>query len=249
MNDRSLPPLGATRLIGDSFRFLFANFGLLFPLALVPALLAQAASIALLPDASLDPEAPISLGPGFAIVSIGGSLVWYLTLAVMSLLIVDLAAGGRRSLDSYLREVLPHTFTLLVLGLLISFAAALGFLLFIIPGLYIAAQFFVWVQCVTVENEGMAGLGRAQTLTKGYRWPIAGAMLLIGVMAVGVLLVLTPAIAANAESAGGLILSLLSALLEALLYAVFGVYTTLVYLRLREIKDGVGPADIAAGAT
>lgn len=245
MSEGTPATLGATRLIGDSFRLLFAHFGILFPLALAPVLLVQAALVVALPEA--DPTTTgVAVTPGLLIVSLLSTLVGYLVMAMLCLATLDCVAGGRRGLGAYLRGSAAHLVPLFVLGTILSIAAGLATVFFLIPGLYVLAQFLVWVPTVVIEGRGMRGLGRAQSLTGGHRWPLVGALVILMALMVGGLLITIPVFAMAAGGAGELIVSLGGAALEALFYAVISIYATLVYLRLRQFEDGTGAAEIAA---
>src|SRR3546814_15392056 len=57
--------------------------------------------------------------------------------------------------------------------------SALASALFLLPGLWLLAVFAVVVPAIVVEGAGFGGLGRSIGLTKGFRWPILGAMTVI----------------------------------------------------------------------
>lgn len=230
------------RLIGDSFRVLFRNFGIFFPLAFAPALIVEALNIALIPGAG--DVMDITLGA--LIASLLGALVGYLVVALLCLATLDALTGTRRGLDAYIRTALPHIVPLFVGGIVLSIATAVALLFFVLPGLYVLAQFLVWVQAVVFEGAGMGALGRAQALSKGYRWPLVGALIVLSLLFAGGMLVALPIVAVGDAGPGGLIAALVSALIVAFVNALAAIFTTLVYLRLREIRDGARPQDIAA---
>lgn len=238
--------LGAMKLLGDSFRLLFANFALIFPLALAPALLIEALMLATMPAAV--PEDPSAgLGAAAVIALLLATAIGYMVTAVLCVATVDILAGTRRPLAAHVAVATRNIVPLVVIGVLVSVAVALGIIALILPGLYIYAQFFVWIPCVVLENRGMAGIGRAQALTRGHRWPIVGAMVVMGMLFLGLFLLVAPLIAAGFAATGSFAASLVSALLQAMSYAMFGVFTTLVYVRLRALEDGTGPEALSRG--
>lgn len=244
----NLPPdagLGAMKLLGESFRLVFANIALLFPLAFAPSLLVEALMLAVMPAETAEPGT--LFGPGLLLASLAATAVGYLVTAVLCLATVDILAGVRRPLGAYVSVATRNLLPLVVIGTLLSIATALGMIALIIPGLYIFAQFFVWLPCIVLEDRGMGAVGRAQTLTSGHRWPIVGAMLVMGVLFLGLFLLTVPLIAAGMAVAGGLTTALFSAAVNAIIYAIFGVFTTLVYVRLRGLEDGTGPEEMSRG--
>lgn len=237
------PPLGATGLIGESFRLLFRNFRIFFPLAFAPALFVEALNIALIPE----PEgAEMQITLGALVAALIGALVSYVIVALLCVATLDAITGTRRGLDAYVRTALPHALPLFVLGTVLSVAAGVALLFFVVPGLYVLAQFLVWVQAAVFEKAGMGALGRAQALTSGYRWPLVGALVLLILLLIGALFVSVPLFALAAAGPARLIAALVSGASVALINALAAIFTTLVYLRLREIEDGTRPADIAA---
>lgn len=249
MNQDSAPPpeLGATRLIGASFRLLFAHFGVLFTLAFAPALLLEAVNIVLLPRGGpVEPGAQMQPpGAGFFVAYLLSTFVGFLVTAVMCLAALDAIIGTRHTLGEYVGRATRHLLPIAVLGTVVSIAAGFAMLFFIVPGLYVLAQFFVWVPVLVFEEAGLGALGRAQALTKGYRWPLVGAIVILLLLVIGISLVLAPLLAVAAATPGNLLFALASAAFEALYFALIGIYTALVYVRLREIKEGLGPRQLA----
>jgi hypothetical protein len=242
------PPLGAGRLVADSVRLLFRHFGRLFPLAFVPALVVSALAALVAPaiDTDLDPAAsPVpALGPGFFLVGLVEVLLGAVVSGVLSLAAIDAVIGKRHGVNEYLAQTLRHLVPILLLGLLVSLATVIGFALFILPGLYVIARYLVYVPAIVFEDAGFAGINRAQDLTRFYRWPLVGAVLLVGLLMLGVTLVLGPL--AYAAAGIGVLILLADAILAALYYALIAIFTALVYARLREIKEGLDPRAIAA---
>ncbi len=241
------PPLGAMKLLGESFRLVFGNFGLLFPLALAPALLVEAMLVAVMPAETPEPGEMFGAGALFA--SLAATVVGYMVTAMLCLATVDILAGRRRPLGAYVSVATRNLLPLVVIGTLLSIAVAIGILALVIPGLYIYAQFFVWIPCIVFEGGGMSGFGRAQALTSGHRWPLIGAMLVIGVLFLGLFLMIAPFVAVGMAGTGTLATALVSAMIQAVTYAIFAVFTTLVYLRLRGLEDGTDAEALSNAVT
>lgn len=236
-----LPPLGVLGLIGRSFRLLGAQFGFLFPLAFVPAAALAALSYALVPDEAALAAGTAGFGAFFAIFL--NVVIGFIVTGVMTLAGLDAALGKRHTVVEYLSQTLRHIGAIVVLGVLLSIATGLGMLLLVIPGLYVVARFLPWAPAVVFENAGWSGLTRAQDLTEGYRWPLVGAAVLLGLVVVVALLAFGPLFAMAVGSPPLAIL--IEGVLTGLYYALIAVFTALVYLRLREIREGVSAREIA----
>jgi len=243
------PPLGVFRIVRDSLRVLLANFGFLFPLAFIPSLAFTAIDVM---AGGWNTPADPAASPLFAFDAIAALLVsvvlGFVVSAVMALAAIDAVIGKRHALLEYLAQALRHIVPIVVIGMLVAIATGIGVVLFVLPGLYIAARYLPWTPAVVFENAGWSGLGRAQELTEGYRWPIVGAIVVLTLIIAALAVASAPALVALAGADGrpGLAGLLLSAALGGLYYAFTSVFTALVYARLREIHEGLSVADIAA---
>ncbi len=243
------PALGVFGIVGAACRVLAANFGFLFPLAFVPAL--AFAAIEMMAGgwgpSPTDPTLSEAFGFDMLLAALINMVLGFVVSAVMALAAIDAVIGTRHALTDYLGQTLRFFAPIVVIGTLVSIAIGLGILLFVLPGLYVAARYLPWTPAIVFENAGWSGLSRAQELTLGYRWPIVGAMIVLGALMVAVALVSTGIFAAlSGGGEPGLAGLLIVALSTALYYAFGAVFTALVYARLREIHEGLSIADIAA---
>lgn len=242
------PPLGVGRLIGQTFRLFFARFGTLFPLAFVPALvlgLLNWGVSAPLPadfNPATDPLPVPSWGE--LILGLASTVVGFFVIGFMCLAALDAVMGRSHTIQQYTRQAIRQLIPIGVLGILLSIGAGLAAIFLIVPGLYVLARFLPWVEAVVFEDAGWSGLGRAQDLTEGYRWPLVGAVVLMA-LAVVVLMLLTLPLFYMAASLG-LLSALLQAVISGAYYALIAIYTALIYARLREIKEGLSIEQIAA---
>jgi hypothetical protein len=236
------PPLGVTNIIARTFRLLVAHFGMLFPLAFVPTLVIVGLGWATLPDAAATADAGLPVWTVadvvFQIIAVLASL---LITGLVSLAALDAVLGKRHTLGEYTSQTLRHLLPILVLGTLLAVASGVAFIFLIVPGIYVLARFLPWIQAVLFENAGWSGLGRAQALTEGYRWPLVGATLVIGAVYLGLVLLIAPLAAAP-----GPVAMLLNAAISSISYVVTAIFIALVYVRLREIREGLSIEEIAA---
>lgn len=246
-----LPPLGVFGLIAQTFRLFFARFGTLFPLAFVPALalalIGWAITPVVLPE-NFDPTVDVFPAPTFGDLLLGvlSMVIGFFVIGFMCLAALDAVMGRSHTIGQYTRQTMRQLLPIGVLGIALTVMAAIGGMLLIVPGLYVLARFLPWVESVVFEDVGWSGLGRAQQLTEGYRWPLVGAVLLMGVIVVAIIVAVSPIMLA--VSGGGLALAtvLLEAVISGLYYALIAIFTALIYARLREIKEGMTIAQIAA---
>jgi hypothetical protein len=236
--------LGVLGLIGRSFRLFAANLGFLFPLAFVPALALSAVTYLAVDGGGADAGPQAVGGTAGLVVLLLNLMVGFVVTGVMCLARIDAALGKRHTVGEYLGQTMRHLGPIVVLGTLLSVATALGTFLVLLPGLYVAARFLPWAPAIVFENEGWGGLGRAQALTEGHRWPLVGGLLLLGVLVIGLLVVSGPILFTAAGA--GVLSVLIEAVLTGLYYALIAVFSAVVYLRLREIRDGITPAEVAA---
>ena len=135
---------------------------------------------------------------------------------------------------------------ILGISILAAIGVGLGILLFVVPGIILALMWSVVVSVRVGEGPGvMASFGRSRALTKGNRWPIFLVFLvtiipIIAILAVAALF--TAAVGAASPFAVGVISPLASAA-AAVLYAVIA---PTIYVRLRELREGGGPSQLAA---
>lgn len=235
--------LDAIRLVRRSLRLVYEGFGFLFPLGFVPSVALSLLTYTAMGGPSEPMSPDLATSPLFfatlAINIVGGVLV----TGVMCLAALDVALGKRHSLSEYAGQALRHLAPLIVLSLLVSIAIGVGATLFVLPGLYLAARFLPWTQAALFENAGWGALGRAQELTEGYRWPLVLAIATVGLAALVVLVAAGPLMAMAMDSL--ILASLVEAAFTALAYALIAAFSGLSYLRLREIKEGVSPLDVA----
>lgn len=244
----SLPPLGIGRLIAQTFRLFFARFTTLFPLAFVPALVLALLNwgVSAPIPADFDPATDALPMPSWSEVILGlaGMVLGFFVIGFMCLAALDAVMGRSHTIGQYTRQAIRQLLPIGVLGILLSIAASLGAVFFILPGLYILARFLPWVETVVFEDAGWSGLGRAQDLTQGYRWPLVSAVILMALIVLALILLISPLLYLVAGS--GLLSALLEAVVSGIYYALIAIFTALIYARLREVKEGKTIEQIAA---
>lgn len=236
-----------------TFALYFRRFAVFFTVGLVPSLAVAAIVMGLNRGyADMDEAAMLSAYslPGFLPVLFGTAaleiLLGFLVVGFLTLCAYDFALSRPIVPARYVTVTLRALPALLLLNIAFTALVMLGTLLFVLPGLYVGAMFAVLTPAILVERAGFGGLGRAAALTSGYRWPILGTFVLIYIL---VILALGALFAAHfllfGEVEGWVATVLLEGVTNTIAYALIAVFAVQLYLRLRQIKEGVGPVDLA----
>ncbi|MEZ5078875.1 MAG: hypothetical protein R2725_15705 [Solirubrobacterales bacterium] len=181
--------------------------------------------------------------------SVGAFLVgMVLTLLVGTLyqgVVVNLVGGvhaGSRefSIRGLLDTALPYLPRLIAAGILASAAMAVGFVLLIVPGLYLATIWAVLAPAIVIEDCGVFGsFGRSRELVRGNGWPVLGAIAVAFVIAAAVGLILLEIVQAVA---GGPLLEIVFGAIAATVTApIAALVASVLYYRLLVIERVAEP--------
>lgn len=250
----SQEPLGVGQLVSTTFSIFFANIVKIIILGFIPTALGLVVSGLLNGwGVALGSEEPNFLTPGAGVSFVIGLIIqmaiYGITIALLVLLAYDAKMGKSRPLGDYFAPALFAAVPIAVLTIVATIAMSLGMIALIIPGLWIYAVFSVMAPAVLIDGVGFRGLRRSAELTKGYRWPVLGTLLIILVCTflIGIVvgLVIAGVAFLNTSGFGILVSIIVSALLYSLTYGLSGIAVSLIYARLREIKEGVGVDKLA----
>jgi len=154
--------------------------------------------------------------------------------------VIQWLAGRPAGVGDMLRQGARRMVGLLLAVLLVLLAVLGGYILLIVPGIMIAVATSLALPAVTVEGIGAVdGFKRSLDLTRGYRWSIFGAFVLLGLInfaasLLGAALQLIPIL--------GLLLSLAISLVTATMPYVL---PAVAYHDLRVMKEGVDTSQLA----
>jgi hypothetical protein len=150
-----------------------------------------------------------------------------------------------RALGIGLRQFFPLLAIAFLEGLGLMGAA----LLLVFPAFMLYAMWAVVVPVRVAENAGIfESFGRSRVLTAGHRWPIFG-VIVVFFLGAGVAQNAAGTMISPVTASGGATLYLgvvLSALINAIVAVASATLVASIYYELRLIKEGVGPAQIAA---
>jgi hypothetical protein len=288
VNAPALRPLGIGEILDVGIKIYWRNAWTLFRIVLFVVLPAQIVvnliQISSLPSGvnsgtggpfrpSFTSTSPISgrdgvtLAVGYGVALIINALAGKLAQAGCFRAVADAYLGEEVSWRSSLRYALRRLPAVVGLSLLSTIFIAIGFVLCIIPGIYLWGAFYVAVPVLLVEGVGpRRALGRSRQLVRGRWWGT------IGVAIVGSILVFIVAGALNGLILGvalaspaqdtltGFALTTLATTLSAVLTTpAAAAFATVLYVDLRVRKEGfdllllaqrlgVDPRDVGASA-
>lgn len=247
-------PLGFGQIISESFSLLFGNIVAVAVAAFIPILIALSVSGGLMGfDIMFGTAEPDVLAEGLGGIMVVTTLISLAIYGIVTAIIVQLAydakAGRGTSFGRYASTAVQTLVPNVILTLAISIMAGFGMIALIIPGLWIYGVFAVTIPVLVIERLGFGSMGRSAELTKEYRWPVIGTIIVIGIAAGVLNLIPTFIVQFVLGSLGGgavAFVVVLSALLQTLSYGLMSIGLALIYARLREIKDGVGVEDLVS---
>jgi hypothetical protein len=137
-------------------------------------------------------------------------------------------------------QVYPKLGTIIVVGILLGIAIAIGLFLLIVPGLYLMTIWIAVIPAVVLENRGIGeSFGRSRELVRGYGWNVFGVIVLTILILIGVGIVVGLILLPLADWLGSLIQQILAnTIVTPFIVAVW----TLVYYRLKG-REEAEPAE------
>lgn len=257
--------LGVGAILSETFGLFGRNFVFFFSLGALPSVVLGVINIGVeraQRDAMIGTDVyPSTLVYTSFVIGLVALIGYLLLQGIMARSAIALKTGNGTQLSQAVMSSLSGLLPITILGLAAGVMIVLGFLALIIPALYVAAMVSVFVPAIVFEKRGFGALGRSFELTRGYRWAIAGVMIvinLIGTVISGVLGAIV-AFVALAEVIGNdpttldmqdvvLARQLLSTGSEALRNGISlplsMISTALIFVRLREIKEGGDAQDL-----
>lgn len=138
---------------------------------------------------------------------------------------LDSSVGGLFS------SVAPVVGMLLLVAILAGIALTIGFVLLIIPGLFLMTIWAVVAPAVVIEQRGLDAFGRSQALVKGNGWGVFGVIVIVFLLTVVVGIV-----AAAIGAAGGDVVRALVSLVATV--AVAPLAALCVSVLFFQLRDG-----------
>jgi ABC-type multidrug transport system fused ATPase/permease subunit len=151
-------------------------------------------------------------------------------------LVQDIQDGRRdHSVRALIASVSPVFWPLLAVGILFGIGVAIGFVLVIIPGLYLLVIWSVVAPVTVLERPGVfAAFGRSRELVRGDGWSVFGVILIVFVAVV----VVSVAAGLAASGLGSVGRALVQWAVNAAVAPVSALSASVLYFALRSRRSG-----------
>ncbi len=155
------------------------------------------------------------------LLSLLGSIVqlvaWTLYTGFVVTLVSDVRDGKRDFGVGELLSSASHAIVPLIInGILLAIGVGIGFILLIIPGLYLLTIWAVVAPAIVAERRGpIEAFGRSYELVKGNGWTVFGAIVVAFLILIAFSLVAAAIGAAIGDLVGAIVLSVISSVLAA----------------------------------
>jgi hypothetical protein len=182
----------------------------------------------------------IAASPALAVVAFIVSLVATTLFTGMVVELVADVQDGKRdaSAGQLLRAASPVLGQLILVGILAGIGEVIGFILLIIPGLFLLTIWSVAAPVVVLERPGaVRALGRSRELVRGNGWQVFGVIILLFV-GVGVVTEVIYVIASSAGTAVGLVVRVVIGILTA---PISALAVAVLYFELHGRGTGAVP--------
>jgi hypothetical protein len=154
---------------------------------------------------------------------------------------------GRRdsSVGDLMRSALPVLGTLVAAGILAGLGIGIGFVLLVVPGLYLATIWAVIAPAIVVERRGVfAAFRRSRELVRGHGWPVFGTIVVAYLIAFVVEIVFV--LIADGIAEGAIVRVVFSALASTITAPIGALVAAVLYFRLLSIKGEPAAAQQAS---
>lgn len=256
MTDAPIPqpagkaPLGIGDILSSTFSLYFSRFPYFFGTYFIPYLSVQLVAIAFgYTGGTINEGAELGVAIVIGILSF---IVFFGIQAVQVRSAITLKLGQGVQFGPAVQAALAGLIPIILLGILAGIAMGVGFIFLVVPGLYLAAMFYVYTPAIVFERKGFGALGRSIDLTNEYRWPIVGVIVIFAVLFIGAGLVIGAASLGLLAATGGFEAlasgdmgiaaiagyTLLDAVANSIATPIGMIAAGLVFARLKEIKEG-----------
>ncbi|MEO8290894.1 MAG: hypothetical protein ABI649_07865 [Gaiellaceae bacterium] len=224
----------AGAVIGKAWAMYKAHWRHLLPIALVVYVLISLLSLLLV----------VLLGWFGAILSALVALAGIFWLQGALVVAIDDVRDGRADLDiaQTLDRVLPRLNTLALAGVLAAIGITIGFILLIVPGLFLLTIWLLIVPVIVLEGCGVTdSFGRSRELVRGYGWSVFGVIVLTVLIILGVEIV-TGLVQSALDSRWASVL--IDIITSAATAPFLALAWTLTYFELRRLKEAEPAASV-----
>ncbi|MDQ6432802.1 glycerophosphoryl diester phosphodiesterase membrane domain-containing protein [Mesorhizobium sp. LHD-90] len=246
------------RVFGDTFSVLGRNFGLCLGLAVIfsgiPTFLYQLLTGSQIDAALLSAETGAVPPPEFEPTSALAGLVYFIIYLVLASILqaalvrttIEDLNGQQPTFADALSRGIAVLLPIIGLLFLMYLGIGIGFVLLIIPGLYLLIRWSAAVPALVHERLGvLESMRRSSELTKGSRWRIFGLFVIL-IVAIWILqLVLGLLALAIMPILGTVLATALVAVLSAVTSVIASIAMAVAYVELRYVKEGTDVKQLA----
>src|SRR5919206_1815640 len=170
----------------------------------------------------------------------------YLFQGMVVQLVRDIQDGRRdSSMGQLFESAVPVLGALILAGILAGIGITIGFILLIIPGLFLLTIWALIAPSIVVERTGVGGaFSRSRELVRGNGWQVFAVLVVLFVIQFVVTLILTTLIVGISRSVIGAVAAQLIA--YVLIAPLSALAAATMYFELRRIKEAA-PAPAAVG--
>jgi hypothetical protein len=248
-------PLGVGNIVGETFSIFFKKIHIVLLLGFVPALIEVIANnyavTQTIEDIATENFNNTALYSGLIVSTLITLLAYAVTTAMIIQFAYDAKLGRKARIGSYFSAAVVNLPAIVVLSIVTTILYSIGMLFLIVPGIWIYAVYSVIVPAIVIDRAGFRAMGRSAALTKNYRWPIIGALILMILCIFLVVFVIAFSAMAAIGLSGGVdtpsVLGpwlLAEAAFSAIAYGWLSITIALIFARLKEIKEGVSVSDL-----
>lgn len=192
------------------------------------------------------------LGASLVVALIGG-LAQLLAIGAVFRLVLDDYLGRHTSVQESFEFAADRLLSLLWIAILVAVLVGIGFVLLLLPGVYLLVAFSVAIPVLMAEGiKGMRALTRSRQLVSGRWWATFGRLFIAWLLLVVLSLVFAAVNVASALSVSSvtvyLVVNTVVAGITAILTAPFtAAVATVIYIDLRVRKEGADRDQLLSG--
>jgi hypothetical protein len=159
-------------------------------------------------------------------------------------LVRDIQDGRRdSSVEQLFRSVAPIVLPLIGLSILLGVGVGVGFVLIIVPGLFLMTIWSVAAPSLVIERQGVfAAFGRSRELVRGHGWQVFGVILVVIALSIVVSII----VAILASGLGTVGIAIAQWILDILLAPFTALIGAVLYFSLRRLH---GESSVAEAPT
>ena len=175
-----------------------------------------------------------AVGAAWLVAGLAGLLMYLVLTGAITRAVAAEVAGQDPSLEQSYRFGFHRLGSVLLVSVLVGLATIAGFILFIIPGIWIGVRLAVSVEALVVEGRrGTQAMGRSWELVGGHWWHAFGALVVAGLLTG-----LVNAVITTPFNNTGWFVQAIAAAIATVITLPYGVLVgVLLYLDLRARKE------------